>query len=51
LAFASVQPGRQAKTLALRSFLPVLFFTATIWSALWAVVIWSVAMTVSLLAF
>jgi hypothetical protein len=51
LAFASVQQGRQAKTLALRSFLPVLFFTGTIWSALWAVVIWSVAVTVSLLAF
>jgi hypothetical protein len=51
LAFASVQPGSLAKTLALRSFLPVLFFTGTIWSALWAVVIWSVAMIVSLLAF
>jgi hypothetical protein len=51
LAFVSVQPGRQAKTLALRSFLPVLFFTGSIWSALWAVAIWSVAMIVSLLAF
>ena len=51
LAFVSVQPGRLAKTLTLLSFLPVLFFTATHWSALWAVVIWSVAVTVSLLAF
>jgi hypothetical protein len=51
LAFASVQPGRQAKTLTLRSFLPVLLFTTTIWSALWAVAIWFVAMSVPLLAF
>jgi hypothetical protein len=51
LAFASVQQGRQAKTLTLRSFLPVLLFTATIWSALWAVAIWFVAMSVPLLAF
>jgi hypothetical protein len=51
LAFASVQPGRQAKTLTLRSFLPVILFTTTIWSALWAVVIWFVAMSVPLLAF
>ena len=51
LAFASVQPGRQAKTVTLLSFLPVLFFTGTLWSALWAVAIWFVVMSVSLLAF
>jgi hypothetical protein len=51
LAFASVQQGRQAKTLALRSFLPVLLFTATLWSALWAAAIWFVAVSVPLLAF
>lgn len=51
LAFARVQPGRMEKTLSLLSFLPVLLFTTTIWSALWAVVIWLVAMIVSLLAF
>ena len=50
LAFAKVQPGRLEKTLSLLSFLPVLLFTTTIWSALWAAVIWLVAMIVSLLA-
>ena len=51
LAFASVQPDRQAKTVALLSFLPVLLFTGTLWSAFWAVAIWLVTMSVSLLAF
>jgi len=51
LAFASVQQGRQAKTLTLRTFLPVLLFTATLWSALWAVAIWLAAMGVAYLAF
>jgi hypothetical protein len=51
LAFARDQPGRLEKTLSLLSFLPVLLFTTTIWSALWAAVISLVAMTLSLLAF
>jgi hypothetical protein len=51
LAFAKVQPGRLEKTLSLLSFLPVLLFTTTIWSALWAVIIWLAAAIVSLLAF
>ena len=51
LAFASVQQGRRAKILALRSFLPVLLFTATLWSALWAVAIWFVVVSVPLLVF
>jgi predicted acyltransferase len=51
LAFARGQPDRQAKTVALLSFLPVLLFTGTLWSAFWAVAIWLVTMSVSLLAF
>jgi predicted acyltransferase len=49
LAFARGQPDRQAKTVALLSFLPVLLFTGTLWSAFWAVTIWLV--TMSLFAF
>ena len=43
LAFARVQPGRMEKTLSLLSFLPVLLFTTTVCSALWAAIIWSAA--------
>ena len=50
-AFAKVQPGRMERTLSLLSFLPVLLFTTTIWSALWAAIIWSAAVIVSPLMF
>jgi hypothetical protein len=47
LAFAKVQPSRLQKTLSLLSFLPVLLLTTTIWTAVWAAIIWLI---VSLLA-